>query len=641
MIIYQSTYRDFVDKFNGHMLFNDIMKEYREKIGFPNSGMQLSWHNSITEVIKSLKNSKIDSEVQVLIEYKIPRDGSQIDLVFIGKSLKNEDSIAVVELKQWENAKKTNVYGMVNTNVGGSDKHYHPSFQVLNYIETLKNIDSNSFSNIRVLPVVFMHNYSGSDLYDQIYENFTKKAPIFNANQYSEFADFIESNVGRNSSADFVKVFKELSFNPSVSLISKANQFSNELQDKMRQYTLYGSQKNAYDVIINTIRGSSSKSLKNVFILKGQAGSGKTIMALTMYLDFMYINSNIPTRMVFPGHDLRETLKEVFNLKKNSDIFRCISGAPVQSSSYRKGEFDIAIVDEAHKLARKASITGLRQLETIIKTHETTILLMDDDQSISKKAIGTIANSIEIIEENFGKNVEVTTLSLEGQFRSNGGFEYINWLNGWLKQRHNPTIFENGAFTVAIEDSAESFINTYTNDCEKNKRLLTTVSFDWTRKFVNGKPHKDISIGNHKFCWNPYDPSSFDGYKNLSKKQKEHFRKNYNLDDDFAFSTFGYQNTVQGSEFKTTYIYMGKDIYLDDNNELQINELEYKGNELKSTNGMKGMELEEAKALNKRIIINSYNVLFTRAINKVVVFAYDDKLNNFLKSIVKENLDIH
>lgn len=640
MIIYNENYGKFIERYKSQDLYSDIFNAYKSKVGHPDSGLELSWHNSIHAVVKSIidNNVKINNGVEVFIEYKIPRDGSQIDLIFAGANDKDEDSVAIIELKQWTKVKKTMTHGRVKTNSGGHEFHFHPSLQVNNYYETLISLNKDIFTGLKVKQAVFMHNYSdlANEVNDVIYKYWTDLAPIFSANEKSEFAHFLESNISRKSTKDYKKIFDNLEFNPSKSLIQNAKIYNNSLESALKTYTLYGAQKSTFDSIVNSVR--ANKGNKNLFIIKGGAGTGKTIVALMMYLELMYIGSKIPTRLVFPGLDLRATIESVFKIKENSEIFKKISGAPTKSGQYKKGEFDVAIVDEAHRIRVNSQNTGVLQLYVLLNCHDTVIMLMDDDQSISKYSVGSVENTIQLSKEYF-PSVNVDIFELEGQFRCNGGFEYINWLDGWLKNKHDHSVIKSkfSDFEISISGDENEFIKKFIADKESNKRLLTTVTFDWTTRFEKGAPVKDIKIGGRLFNWNPYNVQKFENWKTLSEKEKAYYLNNFNSSDVLSNSSVGYQNTVQGSEFNCVYVYLGKDIFLDNENHIDVFEGAWKDNtQLKSLKGAKNeLEREEFHSLNTSIIINAYNVLLTRAIKKVVIFAHDKKLNDYLMSLIK------
>src|SRR5699024_999643 len=145
-------------------------------------------------------------------------------------------------------------------------------------------------------------------------------------------------------------------------------------------------------------------------------------------IEFMtlYVSKNAAPRAVYDSK-LTGTLKktEFHNLFKgfcsftNSDL----------------DEFDVIVVDEAHRLNEKSGFYGNQgenQIKELINASKFTIFFIDEKQRVTLKDIG----SMELIKkyaEAF--NTELITGELRSQFRCDGSDAYIAWLEDVLEIR--------------------------------------------------------------------------------------------------------------------------------------------------------------------------------------------------------------
>src|SRR5699024_1541957 len=122
------------------------------------------------------------------------------------------------------------------------------------------------------------------------------------------------------------------------------------------------------------------------------------------------------TRNAAPRNIYSTKLKGDFKKTHIDNLFKG-SGSYVDA---HENEFDVLIVDEAHRLNEKSGMfqnLGENQIKELINAAKTTIFFIDERQRIHIKDIG----SIEMIED-FTKELggEITRNELVSQFRCNG-----------------------------------------------------------------------------------------------------------------------------------------------------------------------------------------------------------------------------
>jgi uncharacterized protein len=89
-------------------------------------------------VAKVLNDDGIPADCGVAIEYGIPQTSKRIDFILSGANTEQVEQLIIVELKQWESARKTDRDGIVSTRFAyGEAEVSHPSYQAWSYASLL------------------------------------------------------------------------------------------------------------------------------------------------------------------------------------------------------------------------------------------------------------------------------------------------------------------------------------------------------------------------------------------------------------------------------------------------------------------------------------------------------------------------
>lgn len=213
-------------------------------------------------------------------------------------------------------------------------------------------------------------------------------------------------------------------------------------------------QKEIFDQICETIDVTCEKK-KKVIVVRGDAGTGKTIVAaslLAKYSDrkIIYATPNpfIPTRWIIgdileryrPG--ARSQLMDLGDLSKLSI------------------ENPIVLIDEAHKIETvhyDISVSNAT-VNSIIKKAQVCVFFCDPYQITRRYDEGYIS-SIE--NESEALNADFQILNLAHQYRCNGSTQYLDWLFGMLEMEDNLKRFvlSKEDYNFCICDSPSDVIN--------------------------------------------------------------------------------------------------------------------------------------------------------------------------------------
>lgn len=103
MIVYNATKAQFNDDVNLNRISDNIRDNLRSK-NIPGGELAEyhSWQNSLHFMRSAIDDPEIPSDVEIAIEYQIPRTSKRVDFMLAGADKDNNSNVVVIELKQWD-----------------------------------------------------------------------------------------------------------------------------------------------------------------------------------------------------------------------------------------------------------------------------------------------------------------------------------------------------------------------------------------------------------------------------------------------------------------------------------------------------------------------------------------------------------
>jgi hypothetical protein len=183
LIVYQTKKGDFLKDVFTKDIEEVVLAAFRSRTGRSVARSEVrSWKESLLAVAKVLNDEEIPNDCGVAIEYAIPQTSKRIDFILSGTDESKIDQLIIIELKQWETARKTDIDGVVNTRYAHGDKDTsHPSYQAWSYASLLMNFNEAIYdSEVGLRPCAYLHNYSDNGiLTDSFYAHYVQLAPLF------------------------------------------------------------------------------------------------------------------------------------------------------------------------------------------------------------------------------------------------------------------------------------------------------------------------------------------------------------------------------------------------------------------------------------------------------------------------------
>lgn len=504
MIVYESTKQGFLTDAS-NCIEDIISSNVKERLKIdvkPGSSEYNSWRNSLGNAMNHVMNTcKIPDDAGVAIEYSIPRTKNRIDFIITGQDEQNTENVIIIELKQWTDIQATDKDAMVLTRFKhGLGEELHPSYQAWSYSTLLNGFNATVYEEgINLRPCAYLHNHVDKNtIYNPFYADYLEKAPAFCKGDKEKLQDFISKYIKYGNKKNTIYRIENGEIRPSKHL---AESLYSMLKGK-EEFVLIDDQKIVYEDALSLAK-KSSKTNKNVLIVEGGPGTGKSVVAINLLvaitrlgLNTRYVTKNAAPRGVFEAKLTGKMTKtEISNLFTGS-------GSYVDAA---ENYFDALIVDEAHRLNEKSGLfknLGENQIKEIIQASKSSIFFIDENQKVTWSDIG---EKEEI--EKWAKKLGATVFSakLESQFRCNGSDGYLSWLDNSLQINETAnTSLEGIKYDFRVVDSPNALRELI---FEKNKannkaRLVAGYCWDWVSK--KNKNLKDINIPEHKFemTWN-------------------------------------------------------------------------------------------------------------------------------------------
>ena len=620
MIVYNANKQTFVQDVRSGVIATKILNLIREK-GL-NAGQDrefASWHNSMKFMRDIVDDSEIDDDVQIAIEYNIPQTSKRVDFIIVGADEKDRENIVIVELKQWSKAEVVDddMHFSVRTYVA-NDKRIvcHPSYQAYSYSRFLNNYSQALHDrNIHLIPCAYLHNYLPaykSALSAEIYKEWYTTAPFFIMDEVQQFNEFVKEFVTKKSAhGDLLYQIENGRIRPTKSL-------QDALATMVRGtpvFDLLDEQAVCYDMCIRTMLQCLKDQKKRTILVQGGPGTGKSVLAVNLLMHFItsacnaaYVTKNSAPRQAFLSI-LSQNKAE--NIAEISQLFR----SPFGLASVPANSYDCLIVDEAHRLVKKmyGDWNGENQVKECINASLLTVFLLDEDQAVTTKDIGSVQEISKWCEELGSTIIMREETKLTSQFRCNGSDAYIQFIDNLLQRKEEsiavPLSELNYDFRLFDDASQMRDALREKNAINNKARMVAGYCYDWNVK--NRRGDVDIEL-----------PGGFQAKWNLANDKIWAINPR-------SFEEVGCIHTAQGLEFDYVGVLIGKDLTYDKSSGRIVTNKSAISTDDKSS-GIRGASEEDAR----RLILNTYKTLLTRGQKGCYVYCEDEALREYFKKML-------
>jgi hypothetical protein len=605
-------YNETIKQFNQDVLNNQIMTKISSKLNAGKSE-QTAWKDAAVYMKNILELAGLADDIEIGMELKIPITNNRIDFLIAGLNDKLEKSLIIVELKRWSMVSKTTKNHLVNAD----DTRYgrdalHPSYQAYTYKLNLEAYNQNiTDENIRVSTCSYLHNlYDDNEIKDDFYNDFLRKSPVFAARDNQLLADFIKTHVNKPYHNQILYQIESSKIIPAQMLMDT---LSNELTNN-KVFTLLDKQEICYQNIIRTIKDNENTNRKQVFVVRGGAGTGKSVIAMKVLNEFIqnkklafYVTKNSAVRNVY---------SKKLSGRENAHLKTLFLSTIKISRDRPKNLYECLVIDEAHRLPKRSKsgniLLGQDLIKEIIESTKCSVFFIDEKQQVDIRDYATIEQITMTAKELGAQVYDDENLRLSAQFRCSGNDDYIKTVESIL-YNEEVKVEKNLDYEVKIFDDIHEWHKAIKDQIDQthNSRMLAGDVFDWVSK--DDSTLYDITIDGLSLQWNKDTTFTADP----SQKYR-----------------VGHIDTVQGLEFDYIGLIIGEDLIFNSlTNRVETDYTKHPDNAGHFRRHGRRAPLDSDLKQIDMIIRNTYNVLMKRGMKGIYIYCMDKRLSEYFKHV--------
>jgi uncharacterized protein len=308
-----------------------------------------SWRNSLKEISDVFVEADL-TDHGVILEYQLPLTSKRLDCLISGTDKDDKDNAVIIELKQWSKCREASGENEVLTWVGGDEREVlHPSVQVAQYTMYLQDTHTAFYAEedpVFLSSCTFLHNYSydpGDAIFSDKFSEIIKNYPLFTVDTTSGLKDFLLDKLESGNGLEVLRKIESGIYKPSKKLMDHVG---NLIKGKP-EYTLLDEQLVVFDKVLSCVRSGFFDDQKNVIIVKGGPGTGKSVIAINLMSSLLLDGYN--AHYATGSKAFTETLRKIVGIRGSAQFkyFNSYMGEEENS-------LDVLIADEAHRI-RKTS----------------------------------------------------------------------------------------------------------------------------------------------------------------------------------------------------------------------------------------------------------------------------------------------
>lgn len=448
--------------------------------------------------------------------------------------------------------------------------------------------------------------------------------------------------------AVFTKIWKELrAFNKDL-FLSESEIKDSAIYKSSPLHKLNFEQQLAKELIIEKITECISKNKDHQLIfVKGNAGTGKTVLMSSIFYEVLKKTKfDVPEEYekykkldcaIIDNHQEQLTVYEQIAKKldlcaeNESIVFKPTQFINLFKKKNRKKLYDVAFIDEAHLMwtQNNQAFTDNNQLETIMKYAKVVVVMFDNRQIMNAQQY--------LSKEEIDRYISIAKMNnsyieLKKQMRMIASKEVTEWLsNICSKGTISKLSKKRNGYDIKVFDTPSDLEKAIKEKASNEKTALSRLiaSYDWP---YNGESspidekYWNVKIGDWVKPWN----RELMRYE-TSKKVKRSIKGLAWAEQPQTIDEVGSTYTIHGFDLNYAGVIIGPSVKY--RNGKVVFDPSASCNE-KATH-KRLLKDGTRKSFAEEFIKNELNVLLTRGVNGLYIYACDDELRMQLKKCIK------
>ncbi|WP_325050910.1 DUF2075 domain-containing protein [Staphylococcus chromogenes] len=383
----------------------------------------------------------------------------------------------------------------------------------------------------------------------------------------------------------------------------------------------------AKQLILERVRRAlqNDETGQHIFV-DGEAGSGKTVLLSSLFFELVNefkkdFKIDNPSLYFLVNHNQQLKVyqqiadKLGFNYKRGDKITKPTSFINHHSPDEK---VDVVVVDEAHLLLTQGQMSyrGKNHLADIISRAKVVVTVFDKNQILSRTQIWEEDTLQQIIESSQQNDNYIRLLN---QMRIHADKQTIHWIRNLVDNRTIENIPKDSlGYEIKVFESPKSLYEEIKAKNENKDSGISRVvaTFDWEFK---DKPKSNgelwgVEIDDWKLPWN-LQLSVDRSEKKLSWPEQSQ-----------TINEVGSTFTIQGFDLNYVGVIIGPSVIYRDG------KIQFDKNKSKNNKATQNRTMADNSKQNfaEELLKNELNVLITRGINGLYLYAVDEELQNAL-----------
>ena len=276
------------------------------------------------------------STTNMLLEYQLPGASAWCDLVLIGKG-ETQNQVVILELKNYRSDDTDVPSEYEGLIIHNNREQQHPSEQVKGYTDYCQNFHSTVVeTDAQVSGCVFIAStLSIKPFKESPNDNLTSEYPVFNTEGVEDLADFILKRV-KQPDKDFATKFVDGFYKQNRNILTQVANTLNttRMYEEARPFVLLDEQQAGFLQAKEALEKAIRTGKKSVIIIQGPPGSGKSAIAINLWIEaaMKYPYGNVV--YVTTGASQNSNWEQIF---KNYARQRGAEGFLYKSTKYNPG----------------------------------------------------------------------------------------------------------------------------------------------------------------------------------------------------------------------------------------------------------------------------------------------------------------
>jgi hypothetical protein len=584
----------------------------------PSPGEVNSWRNSLRAMKDVLQIAGLEDH-GILLEYQLPLSSKRIDCMICGHDSDAMQQAVVVELKQWDRTETSDADKLVRSWVGGRQRELlHPSVQVGQYRQYLEDTHSafhEDSGQVRLSSCCYLHNYipqANDPILAPKFDEAIRENPMFDSDGAERLGDYLRSRLSGGDGRPVLERVESSTYRPSKKLMEHVSQTIRTRSP----WILIDEQLVVFERIKSTVRSGLFGRRKQVIIVRGGPGTGKSVLAINLMADLLRDGRN--AHYATGSKAFTETLWEILGTRARVPF--------KYFNSYSKAQFDeidVLICDEAHRIretsanryTRAADRSTKPQTRELLDAAKVVVFFIDDKQGVRPNEIGSTKY---LMEQAMSVGAEVSEYTLEVQFRCAGSDGFVNWIDNTLGLQRTANVIWDGSegFDFQIVSSPIELEERIRAKAKEgfSARVAAGFCWPWSPPRDDGTLVDDVVIGDYRRPWDA-KPGNWRLAPGIPSAALW-------ATDPAGIDQIGCVYNIQGFELDYIGVIWGKDLTYDFSTQAWI------GDRAESADRI----VRQSRDQFVNLVKNTYRVLLSRGLKGCFVTFLDKDTENFVRS---------